>query len=89
MSDITWTYWISRDSVNGVLSDYCHLWCGRPTRVRVAAGIDWRGKQILIGKYKLTYIESWFGAERIPETDIMLFKVVMGVTPKMQREAGK
>lgn len=88
-SDVTWTYWISRDSRNGVLVNYCHLWCGRPTRHRDPDFVDWRGSQICIGRYRLSDVERWFGADRIPETDIMLFKVVMGVTPRMQAEAAK
>jgi hypothetical protein len=87
----TWTYWISRDSANGVLYPTCKLWAARPNRTRYGTRVLWRRddeqKGLLIGIYALSDIERWFGSARIPETDIQLFKVEMGVTERMRAGA--
>lgn len=92
MSEPTvWIYFISRDSHAGVLSDKCRLWYLKPYRRRAQDAVYWwpldKKNHGHIGEYPLKSIEGWFGIERIPETDIQLFKVEMGVTPKMLAES--
>lgn len=78
MSRVVWTYWISRDSINGELSGKCHLWYARPLRVRHRYRVTYVGASdqapCHIGEYTLQDIANWFGSERVPETDLQLFK---------------
>lgn len=87
---VVWTYWISRDSIQGELSGKCHLWWARPLRTKIGYRVTWVGtdhrEPAHIGEYTLDEIAGWFGHERIPETDIMLMKVEMYATEKMLNE---
>ncbi len=73
---VVWVYFVSRDSVGGVLSDTCHLWHAKPTRVRHATRITWVGTDHknpgLIGEYPPDEIHKWFRV--YPQTDLELIR---------------
>jgi hypothetical protein len=80
----TWTYWITRDSANGQLSNLCRLWCRKPKRekhprcvVWVDADPDFKSK---VGIYTIAEIVAWFRV--YPETDLELIKADVHPTDK-------
>ncbi len=38
-----WTYYVSRDSFNGVLTSLCDVWWIKPLRVKHGARVTWVG----------------------------------------------
>lgn len=90
---VTWTYFISRDTVAGALSGTCHLWYVKPLRTCTGNRVTWVDADHrapgFIGEYRLIDIERWFGAERIPESDIMLMKIEQTPTFAMLEEYAK
>lgn len=87
----TWTYWITRDSIRGELSGMCGLWHVKPMRVKHSYRATWVSTDErapgFLGEHSCKDVARWFGAERVPETDIMLVKVSWGVTQRMLDEA--
>jgi hypothetical protein len=74
---VTWVYWVSRDSVDDVLSDKCTLWYERPTRVKLPDRVMWAGAAQpaagRLGEFSLGDISVWFRV--YPETDRELVRV--------------
>ena len=87
----TWTYWVSRDSIQGELAGMCHLWYRKPMRTKIGYRVTWLNADEQdpghLGEYALEDVARWFGTERVPETDLQLMKIEWGVTEKMLKEA--
>lgn len=75
-SRITWTYWISRDSLNGELAEKCALWNAKPTRKKHDYRVTWVGSDIIdpghLGEFTPQEIDAWFRVH--PETDLELIR---------------
>lgn len=89
---ITWTYWISRDSLNGELSGKCNLWIAKPQRVKHRYRVTWVSPRVSdhrehLGEFAPETVALWFGV--YPETDLELVRVEQGVTERMLEEARK
>jgi hypothetical protein len=82
-----WTYYVSRDSVNGVLSETCSLWCVKPTRTRHNGRVTWKGAPGFLGLCTLEITVAWFGT--YPETDLELIRVEQNASEKRMAEARK
>lgn len=87
--NLTWTYWVSRDSTNGELSGKCSLWRARPLRVKHRYRVAWVGASTLdpghLGDFRLDEIYAWFRVH--PETDRELIRIEWGVTERMLKDA--
>lgn len=74
---VVWTYWVSRDSLNGELSGKCVLWFHKPIRVRHAQRITWvpvdHRAPGCLGEFVTDEIYGWFKV--YPETDLELIRV--------------
>lgn len=68
---VIWTYWISRDSVAGELSQTCQLWYARPERKREGVHIMWQGT-CWLGACHPDDAVRWFKTK--PDTDLELIK---------------
>lgn len=70
-SDIVWTYWITRNSINGEISGECTLWNARPTRVKYGQRVTWVGTNTrdpgCLGDFTPQTIDGWFRTH--PDTD--------------------
>lgn len=86
-----WTYWISRDSIQGELSGKCHLWCRKPTRTKHGYRVAWLNTDEHdpghVGEYDLKDIQAWFRV--IPDTDLELIRCEMCPTDAQLTEAAK
>lgn len=90
---VTWVYFVSRDSKDGVLSDVCGLWFVKPTCVRRRPPLPSRAVWVAtderdpgyLGECSLDDIELWF--RTTPGTDRELIRVEQYATPKMIAEA--
>lgn len=75
--EITWVYWVSRDSVGGELSPRCSLWVRKPTRVRHGEHITWCATDGSdpghLGIFPVDYYRALWRV--YPETDLELIKV--------------
>lgn len=71
----TWTYWISRDSLDGALSAKCSLWCVRPLRTRVGARVTWTSTYGHLGDFRPDEILAWRAFHTFPETNVELIRV--------------
>lgn len=73
----TWTYWVSRDSVDGELSSKCVLWFHKPIRNRAARRVTWvpfdHRATGSLGEHTTDEIYGWFKV--YPETDLELIRV--------------
>jgi hypothetical protein len=91
MTRETWTYWISRDSINGELSGKCSLWYAKPIRVKHRYRVTWVGADhrapAHLGDHPPDHVAAWFGV--YPETDLELIRVEQTPTAKMLAEAEK
>lgn len=79
---VEWTYFISRDSFDGILSRTCSLWGGKPTRHKSGRSVLWGNKTepIYMGEYHPEQLVARF--RTIPETDLELIKVETRPTRK-------
>ena len=70
------TYFISRDSLDGVVTDECDLWWVRPLRTRVGERVTWvagAGPETgHLGKCTLVEVTYWF--RTYPDSDRQLLK---------------
>jgi hypothetical protein len=71
----TWTYWISRDSLDGALSALCSLWNEKPLRTRAGARVVWSHVDGHLGNFRPDEILSWPAFHTYPETDMELLVV--------------
>lgn len=87
----TWTYYVSRDSINGELSGTCSLWNTKPQRVQHRYRVTWVGPDTSepghLGDYAPETVALWFGV--YPETDRELIRADTTPTEKMLAEAAK
>ncbi len=85
----TWTYWVSRDSLNGDLSGTCSLWYAKPVRAKHKGRVVWIGASdtnpCFIGQYPVDEIAGWFNV--YPETDMELIKAEQYPSAKRLAEA--
>jgi hypothetical protein len=71
----TWTYWISRDSLDGELSATCSLWNEKPLRTRAGRRVVWSHHDGHLGDFRPDEILSWHAFHTYPETDLELIHV--------------
>ena len=71
-----WTYFVSRNSLDGVLAEKCDLWGISPLRSKSTHRVTWLGTSVEdpghIGEYTLDVIRGWFGV--IPDSDRELIR---------------
>jgi hypothetical protein len=88
-----WTYFLSRDSLQGELSGKVHLWYRKPMRTKHSYRVSWlcadHRDPGYLGAFGTDEIEMWFGRERIPETDLQLIRIEQYASEKMKAEAAK
>jgi hypothetical protein len=86
-----WTYWVSRDSLQGELSGQCHLWWQKPLRVKHGYRVTWVNTDEhnpgLLGAFSPRDIKGWF--RTIPETDLELIRIEMHPTEAELAEYNK
>lgn len=74
---VCWTYYVTRDSRDGVLSNICDLWSGvKPKRERQDGAVLWIPKTsnaCYLGEHAVKDIQRWFGT--IPDTDLELIVI--------------
>lgn len=72
----TWTYYVSRDSLDGVLAAQCTLWSVKPVRLKTETLVLWSvGEHHIghrLGNFDIARIQAWF--RTYPETDLELIK---------------
>ena len=88
MSRIVWVYWVSRDSLDGVLSGVCDLWYEQPVRVAHRNRVTWvpaAPTPSNLGQYVPADITGWFGV--YPETDLELIRAEQHPTEQMIKES--
>ncbi len=82
---ITWTYFVSRDSVRGELSGVCALWYAKPLRVKTGYRVTWVGGNdrdpCYLGAFPAREIVGWFNT--CPDTDMELIRVEQYPTEQM------
>lgn len=71
----TWTYWISRDSLDGALNAKCSVWCMRPLRTRVGTRVVWMSATGHLGDFRPDEIIAWRGFHTYSETNVELIRV--------------
>ena len=71
----TWTYFLSRDSLDGALGEKCSLWNLKPLRTRVGSRVVWTGVGAHLGDFRPDEIIAWPGFHTYPETDRELLVV--------------
>lgn len=64
---IAWTYFVSRDSLDGALSAKCTLWNAKPLRSKVGVRVVWSHADGCLGEYRPDEIVVWF--RTYPATD--------------------
>ncbi len=72
----TWVYWVSRDSFNGVLADFCNIWWIEPKRAKGVNRITWCPRYAEpghFGHYSLDEVRKMYRV--IPDTDLELIRV--------------
>lgn len=74
-TDVTWTYWLSRDSLDGALNARCSLWHVRPLRTRVGGRVTWTSATGHLGDFRPDEIIAWRAFRTYPETDRELIRV--------------
>lgn len=74
---VVWTYFLSRDSMHGKLSDSVSLWHVKPTRVRHRYRVTWVGTDPFnpghLGEFRPEEIDAWWRVH--PETDLELIRI--------------
>jgi hypothetical protein len=84
-----WTYFVSRDSLDGVPSAMCNLWYAKPMRTKVLHRVVWLAgdddNPCHLGEYSLDDVRAWF--RTIPDTDLELIKIDQFVTERMLAES--
>jgi len=79
-----WTYYISRDSLDGVPAATCNLWWVKPTRVKHRYHVTWVASNLQepghLGEYPVEHIDVWFRTR--PDTDLELIKAEQWATPE-------
>lgn len=85
----TWTYFVSRDSINGEPSGMCTLWYIKPIRSKQRYRVTWvaagHPESGCLGEYRVDEVRAWF--RTIPDTDLELLKVEQFASPKMIADA--
>lgn len=88
---ITWTYWVSRDSLDDALMGKCSLWYAKPLRVKHRGRVTWIGADprfpCHLGDFKPEEVAGWFGT--YPETNMELIRVEQTPTQAMLDKAAK
>jgi hypothetical protein len=72
---VTWTYWLSRDSVAGALSAVCSLWNVKPLRTKIGARVTWTSEVGHLGDFRPDEVRTWPAFKTYPETDRELIVV--------------
>lgn len=72
---VTWTYWLSRDSLDGALNTRCSLWSERPLRTRVDERISWTSISGHLGDFTPAEVLAWRAFKTYPATDRELIRV--------------
>lgn len=66
-----WTYWVSRDSLDGILDAKCNVWRIKPIRVQHRYRVTWVCADHLdpghLGEFPPDEVGKWFRV--YPETD--------------------
>jgi hypothetical protein len=82
---VVWTYWISRNSLQGELSGKCDVWYRKPMRVKHSYRVTWVANDHRdpghLGEHTLKDCAEWF--KTIPETDLEL--IVTAIYPTEQQ----
>lgn len=81
----TWVYWISRDSIDGVLSAKCSLWHERPLRTHCGNRATWTSSHGHLGQYRPDDVAYWF--RTYPATDRELIRVETRPSKEQLEEA--
>lgn len=86
---VEWTYYISRDSLGGVLSAKCSLWWKKPTRIARGRSVLWGNKAQpgYLGEYAPDVLVARF--RTYSETDLELIKIETRPTAKEYEESKK
>lgn len=73
--NVTWTYWITRDSIAGALSAKCTLWNVRPIRVRHRERVTWVNADETnpghLGEFDPKEIDAWFRVHADTDREII------------------
>lgn len=78
-----WTYFITRNSENGIVLDTCDLWEKKPTRTILDGTISWDGGGRHLGRFIVK--DLWkYGFMTYPDTDREVIKTILGVTEQMK-----
>lgn len=87
MTDDVWTYFITRDSLNGTLSAFGRLWWVKPKRLSNNGRVWWLpGNTVeggVLGMFDIEELKTCF--KTVPETDLEMIVVSQGVTAKMRK----
>lgn len=86
---VEWTYYISRDSLAGVLSAKCSLWWQKPARIAKGRSVLWgdKSKPGYLGEYAPAVLAPRF--RTYPETDLELIKIETRPTAAEYEESKK
>ena len=71
----TWTYWLSRDSLDGALSAKCSLWYMKPLRTRIGNRVTWVHEHGHLGEFRPDEILTWPAFHTYPETNMELLVI--------------
>ena len=82
---IAWTYFVSRDSLDGALSASCSLWNEKPLRTRAGSRVVWSSVIGHLGEFRPAEVASWF--RTYPETDLELVRIETRPSQKEFEEA--
>jgi hypothetical protein len=69
-------FFVTRDSVDGVLAEHCELWCVKPLRSKQPTRVTWLPRAVSIGhmgRRTLAEVKKQFGT--VPETDLELIRI--------------
>ncbi len=84
-----WTYFVSRDSLNGAVRTECTLWYIKPIRTKHRYRVTWvaagHPESGCLGEFRADEVRAWF--RTIPDTDLELLKIEQFASPKMIADA--
>lgn len=84
-----WTYYLSRDSLDGALSAKCSVWNQKPLRTRVGGRVVWSHDTGHLGEFRPDEILAWLAFKTYPETDRELLVVETRPSAEELAEAEK
>lgn len=91
MTRQVWTYYVTRDSIDGQLSEACDLWWIKPTRVRHRNRVTWVATDVQnpghMSVHKVGDIWKYFRV--IPDTDREMLRVDQWATETKNVNTGK